>query len=417
VAAAALVALLAATAACSSGDDDDAGGDDTTATTTAGADSGAGAEAAALPEGYEGYETESYADDAHWLCKPGIDDDVCSRELDATVVNADGTTEVQPFEAAEDPPIDCFYVYPTTSQDQTQNSDFEPGEGEEISTVWNQTARLRSTCRVFAPIYRQVTLAVIGGGGEAEEGVDPRELAYDDVLDAFKEYVANLSDGRGFVLIGHSQGAGLLTELMRQEIDDEPALRDRLVGAYVLGSTVVVPDGEVVGGDLANIPLCQADDETGCVVTFASFRSTEPPPDSSFFARPRDGAEGEVAGCVNPASPSGGSAALHPYFLVDQPEGSLLGGSTAAQPFDDPARTSEIETAWVTYPDLVTAECVREGPFNYLELTVQGDPDDPRTDDIGGDLTPEWGMHLIDANVAMGDIEAMVTRQAEAYAG
>jgi hypothetical protein len=39
-----------------------------------------------------------------------------------------------------------------------------------------------------------------------------------------------------------------------------------------------------------------------------------------------------------------------------------------------------------------------------------------RSDDIGGDLTPEWGMHLVDANVAMGNIEDLVATQAEAYA-
>jgi hypothetical protein len=41
-------------------------------------------------------------------------------------------------------------------------------------------------------------------------------------------------------------------------------------------------------------------------------------------------------------------------------------------------------------------------PPGYLALVVHGDPADPRTDDIGGDLTPDWGKHLIDANVAMG---------------
>ena len=57
---------------------------------------------------------------------------------------------------------------------------------------------------------------------------------------------------------------------------------------------------------------------------------------------------------------------------------------------------------------LVDAECVSDRGFNYLELTVNGDPDDPRVDDIGGDLSPQWGMHLIDANVE---------RLAEVFAG
>jgi len=98
-----------------------------------------------------------------------------------------------------------------------------PGESEEIVTVLSQAARLTSTCRVFAPVYRQVTLGGIGRDADAPEGVDPRAVAYGDVLDAFRQYVANESDGRGFVLIGHSQGAGHLKTLIAEEIDGEQA--------------------------------------------------------------------------------------------------------------------------------------------------------------------------------------------------
>jgi len=152
-----------------------------------------------LPAGYTDYQSEVYADDAHWLCKLGIADDVCGRDLDATVVLADGTTEVERHQVADDPPVDCFYVYPTTSFDQGLNSDFTPGEAEEISTVYNQVARLTSSCRVFAPIYRQATVAAIGGGSDRQDGPDPRTVAHGDVLDAFRYYIANESEGRGFV--------------------------------------------------------------------------------------------------------------------------------------------------------------------------------------------------------------------------
>jgi Protein of unknown function (DUF3089) len=402
--AAALVAAGALIAACGSGDDaDDSNSGDT----------GEGeASEAALPEGYEGYESELYGGDANWLCKPGLTDDVCHRDLDATVVNADGSTEVEPHLAAEDPPVDCFYVYPTTSADEGQNSDLEPGESEEISTVYNQAARLTASCRVFAPLYRQGTLSSIGGGaGDAANG--SWAVAYEDVLDAFRQYVAHESDGRGFVLVGHSQGAGLLNRLVQDEIDSEPLLRDRLVSGMLIGWPVSVPEGELVGGDFDNVPLCEAADQTGCIVSFESFRSNAPPPSGSLFGRSRT--EGQRAACTNPASLGGGAAPLRPYFAVDQPDGALLGGGDAV-PFADAARTSEITTPFVTYPDLVSAECAQEGEYTYLSLTVDADPADPRTDDIGGDLTPEWGMHLVDVNVAMGDLVDLVASQGEAYA-
>jgi hypothetical protein len=125
-----LVALIVAlVAAARSGDDADTAG---------GGDAAGPAEADGvdeLPAGYADHQSEVDADDAHWLCKPGIADDVCARDLDATVVLADGTTEVERHRGADDPPVDCSYVYPTTSYDDGPNSDFTPGEPEEISTV------------------------------------------------------------------------------------------------------------------------------------------------------------------------------------------------------------------------------------------------------------------------------------------
>jgi hypothetical protein len=60
-------------------------------------------------------------------------------------------------------------------------------------------------------------------------------------------------------------------------------------------------------------------------------------------------------------------------------------------------------TNWLCKPGIADDVCSRD-----LDATaVAGD--------IGGDLTPEWGMHLVDANIEMGDIEDLVAAQAEAY--
>ena len=383
-------------AACSGGGGDKAADDAEPATTTT-------TRPVALPSDYQGYTSAVYSVDANWLCEPGRADDACGQDLDATAVQPDGTTKVMAHEPGADPGIDCFYVHPTVSRDPGTNSDMVIGP-EETNVVYNQAARLNSTCRVFAPMYRQVTLAMIGGGGPAPApGVSPFGVAYGDVVDAFKDYIATKSDGRGFVLIGHSQGAGLLSRLIQDEIDDEPLLRDRLVAAYLLGFPLHVPDGEVVGGDLDNIPLCEAEDQTGCVVSYESYRSTQPPMPNGLFGRSN---EMGPAACVNPAALSGGSGTLHPYFLASN-----------SQPFTDAARDSEITTPFVTYPDLVDGECTSQEGYTWLSLTVNGDPADPRTDDIRGDLPGGWGMHLIDVNVAMGDIEKLVASQAEAYLG
>lgn len=53
--------------------------------------------------------------------------------------------------------------------------------------------------------------------------------------------------------------------------------------------------------------------------------------------------------------------------------------------------------------------------------TASGDPKDPRADQIAGDVVTNgqvqanWGLHLIDANVAMGNLVDIVGQQAKAY--
>jgi hypothetical protein len=50
-----------------------------------------------------------------WLCRPGLRDNPCEANLTTTVVRSTGATSVQRAAPAKNPPIDCFYVYPTIS--------------------------------------------------------------------------------------------------------------------------------------------------------------------------------------------------------------------------------------------------------------------------------------------------------------
>jgi hypothetical protein len=71
---------------------------------------------------------------------------------------------------------------------------------------------------------------------------------------------------------------------------------------------------------------------------------------------------------------------------------------------------------------MLTAECVSNDKGSYLAVTVHGDPADPRTDDITGDVVregkvlPEWGLHLIDVNLGIGNLIDIVRDQAKVYA-
>jgi hypothetical protein len=103
-----------------------------------------------------------YRQDASWLCRPGRQDP-CAVDQRATVVNADGVMVSEEFRANRDAPIDCFYVYPTVSTDPGANSDMTADLAER-RVVEQQLARFASQCRLFAPLYRQVTLAALRAG-------------------------------------------------------------------------------------------------------------------------------------------------------------------------------------------------------------------------------------------------------------
>jgi len=351
-----------------------------------------------------------YADAKNWLCLPGRTDDACSADESTTVVAADGTTTHEAFLRDARAKIDCFYVYPTVSLEPTGNADMTAGPMEK-STVAQQFARFGAVCRTYAPLYRQVTLTALRATMAGKPIPVNRELAYNDVLDAWNYYLAHDNHGRGVVLTGHSQGSGDLIALIKNEIDGKPVQR-RLISAILMGSRLAVPAGGVVGGDFKSIPLCQSPGQTQCAIPYASFRANVPPPANTRFGKV-PGA-GMVAGCVNPASLAGGSGELHAYLAT---RGSFL-GSIVSRPW---AKGKTIDTPFVSVPGMLTAECMSTSDGSYLAITVHGDANSPRVDDIGGDVVldgkvqPDWGLHLIDANLAMGNLIDIVSAETKSY--
>ncbi len=357
-----------------------------------------------------------YANNALWLCKPGLKDDKCKVDLTATVIPGDGKTSIEKFSAAKDPKVDCFFVYPTVSLDPGWQSDFE-ADKMEIDDIRLQFARFGTVCRQFAPIYRQTTLTAlrVASGGPAPAGERPAAGfgGYNDVVDAWNYYMAHDNKGRGVVLIGHSQGAGVISRLIAQEIEGKPAEK-QFISGIILGSSVLVPEGKDVGGTYKTIPLCRKEDQTGCVISYMSFRDTNPPPDNSNFGKTRNGL---LAACTNPANLASGKGAPVSYFLT---KGFLNGSGGTTQP-DWLTPHKDIATPFVRTPGLVATECVHKGEFTYLQMHVNADPKDPRTDSLAGEVIratgPDlsWGLHLLDVDHSMGDLVRIVGKQAAAW--
>jgi hypothetical protein len=362
-----------------------------------------------------------YTRDDAWLCRPGRAD-VCAGDLDETVVTLDARTRLRPAGAERPADIDCFYVYPTVSLDAGGNSDMIAGREEQGMTV-AQFAPFRSACRPFAPLYRQITLTALR---KAMTGATPdidRELPYRDVLAAFRDYLARDNKGRPFVLVGQSQGAMMLKRLVAEEIDGKPLSR-QLVSAILPGTSVMVPEGKDVGGTFKATPLCRSEAQTGCIVTWATYRDGVTLPDNTLFGTGRSGfggtEESGVAGCTNPARLAGGRAPLDPILGYQWWKGGV-------GQYEQPAtgwsvNGKRLTTRFVAMPGLLSGECTRQGKVSYLAVRVT--PTKAEVADtvvgtaaVGDKAYPDWGFHVIDMAVVEGDLVRMVRRQAAAWKG
>ena len=340
-----------------------------------------------------------YAKPANWLCLPGRSD-ICSKPLATTALNPNGYGSTGLSPVAKAPPVDCFYVYPTVSRDRGLNSDLVP-DSAETSAVQSQFARFAGACRPFAPVYRQLTLGAVAALATGTDLTAASAIAYRDVAAAWRRYLATHNQGRPFVLLGHSQGSAMLQELIRREIEGKPVAR-QLVRAIIPGFNLLVPQGKRVGGSFRSTPLCASPSETGCVMSWVSFREKNAPPDGAMFgwaAQP-----GMTVACTNPAR--AGSNRWEPLdsywntrLNLPVPGGPIQWSSQGAPP-----------TPFLRTEGLVSARCVNAGRRGYLSVRTNADPNDQRTDRIGGEVgmlgffLPGWGMHLADVAAAQGDL-------------
>lgn len=176
-----------------------------------------------------------------WLCEPGQRANPCEPSLTTTNYSPSGDRlGVERVRRAARRKADCFYVYPTVS-DQKRPQATKVVDDVLRSTALYQAARFSRDCRVFAPVYRQITIE--GLLQPSTVTTDMREEGYRDVVEAWRHYLRRLNAGRGVVLIGHSQGTFVLRRLIREVIDPSARARRRIVSAVLLGGNVTVAKG------------------------------------------------------------------------------------------------------------------------------------------------------------------------------
>jgi hypothetical protein len=347
-----------------------------------------------------------------WLCKPGETPDPCAESQRTTIEAEYAPSKIVNPKRPKRPPIDCFYVYPTVSEQPGINAD-KSIDDQEIEIARYQAARFSLKCRVFAPMYRQLTLGSIFSGS-AEARAKGRKIAYGDVREAWLKYLRRYNHGRGFVLIGHSQGTGMLRLLTRERVDPKPRVRRRLVSALLLGGNVLVRKGGTRGGDFAHIPLCTGRSRPGCVVAYSTFE--DDPPDNTLFGRSPDsdlsgagfpfGPGYEVA-CTNPASLAANARTPLSSLLRSEPLAGILGQATTAM-YGGPPPSAD--TPWLQPSEHYSAKCEHVNGAHVLMAEPIGS-----ARHLNAAPSADWGLHLVDGNLPLGNLVRLVGRQSRAY--
>jgi DUF3089 family protein len=335
-----------------------------------------------------------------WLCRPGAKPDPCAPGLTTSVLSNSGEVErVKNVKRSPHRKIDCFYVYPTVSDQKRPNANLKK-DPEVNSIALYQAARYSQYCKVYAPVYRQLTLQAINGGGTVSQ--HDANVAYSSALAGWKAYLKKYNHGRDFVLLGHSQGSFILRQLIAQEIDGDKRLRSHMLSAILLGGNV---NGDAAfgsqskhapQGDFDHIRPCRSATQLHCVMGFSTFNA--PVPSDSLFGRTT--LPGHKVLCTNPAALGGGSAPLE-IVSPSKPfaPGTTIGGATLATGLPQ----ADVDTPFWEYDDAYTGACSSADGASVLQVTQQ-----PGAPTLHAIPTAQWGLHLVDGNIALGNFVDVV---------
>lgn len=344
---------------------------------------------------------------AGWLCRPGTANP-CVVPMDTTNLGT-GAVSRAGLPKAADQQVDCFYVYPTVSNELALNA--QPVAAPEVQSIATmQAARFSGMCRVFAPLYPQVPLAALAPASLLN--IKPAfDTAYAAVRAAWRDYLARDNAGRGVVFVGHSQGTLMLRRLLREEVDPNPRERAKVVGAFLMGGNVTTAPGSTRGGDFRNIPVCTSRGEYGCVVAYST--SATSPVMSLFGDSTQDVAGaavglpiggGKAVACTDPAALAGDRSPVG----ITMPSRPFAPGVMAAllQVTAYPQGWPSSASTWTVGGGRGVGRCTG-GKYNLYRIS-------PTAPQAVNEL-PLYQTHLIDLNFGLDRLVSIARAQSSSW--
>jgi hypothetical protein len=165
---------------------------------------------------------------------------------------------------------DIFYVHSTTwysARGWNAPIGKEDADAElRRNAAPNEVGPFAALGPLYAPRYRQATLFAFFT--HKFDGVAARRLAYDDVRNAFSEYLKSSEADRPLVLVGYGQGGLHVLGLLADFFQDDIKLRRRLAVAYVIDQATPL---RLFNDRLAETPPCARPTDIRCVVSYVDY--------------------------------------------------------------------------------------------------------------------------------------------------
>lgn len=323
-------------------------------------------------------QASAYDDPKLWLARPEIPGNPALWTPEGYAARA---ADVNGPKAA------IFFIHPTSyvSRDHW-NAPLDDRETNDRSALFlrGQASAFNAVGDVWAPRYRQATFgAFLTSVADSEQAL---QLAYGDVSAAFDSFLRQIGPKTPIILAGHSQGALHLTRLLRDRVATDPALRRRIVAAYVVGW----PVSRTTDLPRLGLPECARADQVGCLLSWQSFAE---PADPSLVVDTYDrtiGFDGRSRKdtpmvCTNPLTGTPDATA---------PAGANLGTLYPA---------ADLATARIT-PGRVPAAC---GPRGLLMI---GTPPE-----VGPYVLPGNNYHVYDYSLFWANVRADAARRLQGF--
>lgn len=168
--------------------------------------------------------------------------------------------------------VDVFYLYPTvwygegTNKDFVCPIDFKPMRENATNALISQSTIFEEVGNIYAPFYRQADALYIL---DTNNNIKNKEKYFNDIpkkdaLAAFDYFIKNYNNNKPFILIGHSQGAMMIKEILIDYFKTNENLMNRLVAAYIIGYSVTTNDLE----KNPHLKFARSEYDTGVIISY-----------------------------------------------------------------------------------------------------------------------------------------------------